>query len=261
MLNYQAIGNFKNQIIFIHGNSQSLSAWKYVIEQPELNEYRIIAVDLPGHGKSFRSINPENDYTLRGMAKHLVDFLTQFENHPYILVGLSLGSNVIGEAAGKLKNCKGLILISPSIVGYKLTPGEILKPNSNVAPYFLDSATKEQLELLSADTMTSSTDEKKAQFIDDYNATDPKVRLQIADCVARGDYSDELENINKNEIPTAVLFGKEDKICFTDYIDKTIFPKWNNQTILIEDSGHLVNFDKPNKLSQYISTIARAFFN
>ena len=55
MLNYITSGNGHNQIIFIHGNSQSSDYWKYLLESTLKDNYSLVALDLPGCGKSFKS--------------------------------------------------------------------------------------------------------------------------------------------------------------------------------------------------------------
>src|ERR1035437_822822 len=100
MLNHQTKGSSNKKIIFVHGNSQSLHYWDEIIRNHTLVEnYSLITMDLPGHGQSFRSKEPQKDYSLIGMAKYVKDFVSKFENEEYILIGNSLGTNLIGEIA------------------------------------------------------------------------------------------------------------------------------------------------------------------
>ncbi len=49
-------------IIFVHGNSLSSKMWQKQFNSELLKEYRLIAFDLPAHGKSSAPLNPEKDY-------------------------------------------------------------------------------------------------------------------------------------------------------------------------------------------------------
>lgn len=256
MLNYKSISQGIAQIIFIHGNSQSLAYWDNITNSELGNEYQLITVDLPGHGNSLRSSKPNKDYTLMGMAEHLLYFIKKMPLNDYILVGNSLGCNIIGECADKLLNCKGIILTGPSIVGKNLEATDILKPNPNLVPYYSENSTDEQINLLINDTIYIDSLQNKELIKKAFINTDPKVRIELAKAISNKEYSDELNNIEKNNIPTAVVFGEYDKLCITDYLDKVNFKIWNDKTQLIQNSGHFITYDNPKQLIEFIAKFA-----
>src|SRR5690606_592987 len=93
-LHYKVAGQGDSRIFFIHGNSQSLDAWDRLMESENLGKkHELMALDLPGHGYSFRSFNPADDYTAKGMADHVSEFIGSFDSKPYILVGHSFGGS------------------------------------------------------------------------------------------------------------------------------------------------------------------------
>jgi pimeloyl-ACP methyl ester carboxylesterase len=255
MLNYQTKGNGKNTIVFVHGNSSSLQIWNDVVNNNLLNDYTLLTVDLPGHGNSFRSTEPEKDYTLKGLAAQFSSFINELALSNYVLVGNSLGCNIIGEAT-VLKNCKGIVFTNSSAIGKNLTAADIIKPNPNVVPLFMPDASDEQLDLLIGDMAYSLTATQKELIKTAYKKTDPQARVQIATAVGKLEYSDELQNIEAHKIPVAVVFGQDDKLCFTDYLDKVPFAKWKNKTFLIPNSGHFPMLDQPQALTKLIKEFA-----
>ena len=261
MLNYQTKGNGNMVVVFVHGNSSSLEVWNDVVSNNLLNDYKLVVVDLPGHGKSFRSTEPEKDYTLVGMAAHLKEFIKELNLNEYILVGNSLGCNIIGEAIEGLTNCKGIVFTSSSAIGKKLTAADIIKPNPNVGALFTPEPNDEQIDLLIGDIAYSLTATQKELIKYDVKNTDPQVRVQLATCVGKQAYSDELQTIEQVKIPTVVIFGQEDKLCFTDYIDKVPFAKWKNKTFLIPHSGHFSQLDQPQALTKLIKEFAEDCFS
>jgi pimeloyl-ACP methyl ester carboxylesterase len=256
MLNYQVKGNANKVLIFIHGNSSSLEIWNDVVNNSLLSDYKLISVDLPGHGNSFKSTTPEKDYTLKGLALQLTEFLKQLAVSEYILVGNSLGCNIVGEAIDGLSNCKGIVFTSSSAIGKNLTVADIIKPNPNVSALFMPEASDEQIDLLIGDIAYSLTATQKELIKTMYKKTDPQVRVQIGTAVGKQEYGDELKNIETTKIPTAVIFGEEDKLCFTDYLDKVPFAKWKNKTFLIPNSGHFSQLDQPQALAKLIKEFA-----
>src|SRR5215203_771890 len=88
----------KATIFFIHGNSGSSRMWHKQVESELFQQYRLIAIDLPGHGKSSASNDPEKDYSPIGTASILFQAIKKLaDNNPYILVGFSYGTNVVAE--------------------------------------------------------------------------------------------------------------------------------------------------------------------
>ena len=260
MLNYITKNNGINQIIFIHGNSMSAKSWEAVMNSETLNNYTLTAIDLPGHGQSFKSENPDKDYSLRGLAQHTADFIKQFENNPYIIVVNSLGGNVIGEIVLQLQNCKGLMLVGSSAVGMGLGADKIIMPNPNMETYFRETFTEEQLNTLIEDCAYNLSNEKKKRVYTIFANTDPKVRSSIAKCVVEQDYSNELQNLADAKLPLAWVYGKEEKLCFTDALNIPAIPKWRDKIILLEQSRHCSQLDQPQKLAQLVSEFAKDCF-
>jgi pimeloyl-ACP methyl ester carboxylesterase len=58
-LSFSEYGNPNGQpLLFIHGWSQSKEMWQQQLTAPELQDYRLIAFDLRGHGQSTKTMNP-----------------------------------------------------------------------------------------------------------------------------------------------------------------------------------------------------------
>jgi pimeloyl-ACP methyl ester carboxylesterase len=58
----------QNTIFFIHGNSGSSRTWLKQMSDPLLNDFRMVAFDLPADGNSLASIDPDNAYSLSAMG-------------------------------------------------------------------------------------------------------------------------------------------------------------------------------------------------
>ena len=69
----------KNTIFFIHGNSLSANSWTKQFQSELLTSYRLVAFDLPAHGDSDASPDPDMDYTFAGLASILTDRITHIE--------------------------------------------------------------------------------------------------------------------------------------------------------------------------------------
>src|SRR6186997_1616154 len=76
---------FAPVVIFIHGFHLNKSMWELQAEALK-NNYRVIAYDLRGHGKS--SLNT-SDYSIDALSEELISFMDVLELDKAMLCGLS----------------------------------------------------------------------------------------------------------------------------------------------------------------------------
>lgn len=105
-LHYKETGN-GFPLILLHGNGENGEYFKYQVEY-FAKEYRVIAVDTRGHGKSPRGTMP---FTIRQFAEDLNVFFEQLHISQAILLGFSDGANIAMTFAMKYPDkVKKLIL-------------------------------------------------------------------------------------------------------------------------------------------------------
>jgi 3-oxoadipate enol-lactonase len=93
-LYYEALGQGP-PLLFIHGLGASTDTWTFQ-KDVFASEYRVIAVDLRGHG---RSSKPPGPYSIRQMAEDAAALLAALACGPACVVGHSLGGAVAVELA------------------------------------------------------------------------------------------------------------------------------------------------------------------
>jgi pimeloyl-ACP methyl ester carboxylesterase len=88
------IGNrkSKNALILIHGWTCNADFWKDSFAA--FPNYRVIAIDLPGHGKSDK---PKVDYTMQYFARSVEAVMKEAKVKKAVLVGHSMGTPVIRQ--------------------------------------------------------------------------------------------------------------------------------------------------------------------
>ena len=77
-------------IIFLHFSGANLLMWQRIIPYFQ-DQYRLILVDLRGHGKSDR---PENGYHMDEMARDVIGVMEQLNLERVHIIGSSLGAEV-----------------------------------------------------------------------------------------------------------------------------------------------------------------------
>ncbi|MGS0747743.1 alpha/beta fold hydrolase [Halpernia sp. GG3] len=90
MLHYELTGNGKENLVLLHGFMESSEIWKFL--EPHLSDqFKIIKIDLPGHGKSsnYGEIN-----TMEMMAKEVEKVISDLNLEKIHLLGHSMGGYV-----------------------------------------------------------------------------------------------------------------------------------------------------------------------
>jgi len=95
-------------LLFIHGLGSSLRDWEYQIDAFS-GRFRVITVDLRGHG---RSDKPKGPYSIELFAEDVGAFLKQVVKEPAHVVGLSMGGAVAYHLALDYKHLLRSIVIT-----------------------------------------------------------------------------------------------------------------------------------------------------
>ncbi|MEK4699689.1 alpha/beta hydrolase [Solibacillus sp. FSL R7-0668] len=96
MLHYKREGS-GDVVVLIHGFLGGISIFEKMFE-PLTKQFDVIAIDLPGHGKSEA---PEGDYTMYRYAEDIIDVLTHEQVEKAYWVGHSMGGYITLAAIEK----------------------------------------------------------------------------------------------------------------------------------------------------------------
>lgn len=247
-------------IFFIHGNSSCSNAWRKQINDPLLQDYRLITIDLPAHGMSGEA-SDTTAYSLPGLAAIMSGTIKQLSNHhPYIIAGNSLGSNIVTEMLPFGVLPVGLLLAGPCIVGESRPVERIIKPGTQVAVVFTDNPDMENVKKYCVEA-SSSNDENDLQiFVDDFNLVKVPFRSSLMQSISEKKYSDELELLRKSKIPALIIFGEDEMVIDINYLDDLPLPLWGGKVFKIPGGRHLVQIDQPVAFNLLLKEFATDIF-
>jgi pimeloyl-ACP methyl ester carboxylesterase len=110
----------QDTILLIHGNGDEADTWRHIFI-PLAQQFRVIALDLPGFGRSKTKISSISGFV--GTTLELLETLNLKAVH---LIGSSLGAVVAANLAAQHKaHAKTLCLIggaAPNLGGFEMTP-------------------------------------------------------------------------------------------------------------------------------------------
>lgn len=91
-VHYEIGGKGKRVLVFVHGWASNQTFWQ--AQTAAFTDFRIIAIDLPGHGQSEK---PRVEYTMNRFAQSIAAVLKNAKIERAVLVGHSMGTPVIRE--------------------------------------------------------------------------------------------------------------------------------------------------------------------
>ncbi len=238
-------------LVMLHGLGASKHVFCPQFSDPSLNEYRLIAVDLPGHGNSGDAAGSAA-YTHRGLAQAVGLALDQIGVENPVIAGWALGGNVAIELAASGRKVRGFALIST--------------PPLPRGPFGFFRAHQPKFDMLL--TMKERFSENDAErfagliFGDCLNRrglasvlrADGRCRAQLAKAMFHGEGIDQRKFVENTDIPLSVINGQNDPLLRLGYFDDVHIPSlWRGKTQTIADAGHACFLDQPQAFAEMLT--------
>ncbi len=232
-VNYDISGEGK-VIVLLHGFLESLSIWDHF--STELSKkYKIIAIDLPGHGKT-GIFNDEHSMSFMAFIVH--ELLKQEHIEKCFMVGHSMGGSVSLAFAEKyVHHLTGICLFhsnadedTPERKKYRDKTIKLVEENRiGFISSFIDNLFyKENIE-------KHSNVIKKLKDIS-LNTSKEGIIAAIKGMKNRKSHLTLLENL---DIPVYFIIGKQDsRINFDEIIKQTLLPKIS-EILILDKVGHM----------------------
>ncbi len=110
---FEAGDEEKTNLVMIHGLGDEADTWRHVF-LPLAEDYHVLALDLPGFG---RSDEPNQKYTPKFLMGSIMQMIHQLQINNAVLIGSSLGAILSHALALKYPDCfSGLILVGGGLL-------------------------------------------------------------------------------------------------------------------------------------------------
>jgi len=242
-------------IVLIHGNSASSRVWSKQLDGPLGKKYRLIAIDLPGHGDSARAPNPEKDYSAPGYSGCIAAIARQLELENAVFVGWSLGGHAVLEAASALPMAAGLAIFGTPPIGKGPEGFAGFKGLSNVA--FTPDPSEAEIDGWLVHAFAPGFSPIPPFFKADFRRTDGAARGCLGASAQQGLFQDEVALVADLKIPLAILHGAEEQIVDLEYLRRLSAPTlWRQAVQVIDKSGHTPQWEQPEAFAQLLDEFA-----
>ena len=249
-------------ILFIHGWSQHHLCWTAQIESSLADVYRLVALDLRGHGQSEAPLTAEH-YTNGALwADDIKSIISAFSLNAPILVGWSYGGFIIGdylrkhgdEAISGINLAGGAIGIGPKWFG------------THIGPTFLDYAPlacsedqavalKAVQDFLHAAVKRPIAPEAMELAIGWSMLVHPQVRLHLIS--REEDFTPELATLRKRVL---ISQGTADTVVLPAMAQAIKKSAPHSEISEYAGVGHAPFFEEPERFNEELGAFARRVF-
>jgi pimeloyl-ACP methyl ester carboxylesterase len=231
------------------------------VNDPVFQDYRLVSLDLPAHGNSGFFSEENQAYSLPGLGGIMANAVRQLANNqPYIIAGVSLGTNIVAEMLAFNLAPAGLVLAGPCIAGEICPVEKIIKPGTHVGVVFTDDPDMQDVAQYARETSLSNEADDLQSFLEDFRLVKKPFRSGLAKSIAEKKYSDEIFILQEKNIPLLIVFGEDEKIVETGYLDDVALPLWQHTIFKIPGASHLVQVDQPKVFNELMKRFVMECF-
>lgn len=260
-ISYIDQGSGEQTIILVHGLASNAGFWRYNI--PELaKKYRVIAVDLPGYGKSQKG---DYSYLMSFYADEIHKIIVELNLKNVIYVGHSMGGQIGIKLSIKYPLLLNkLILASPAgFEEFQQEEGDWLRSVMTIK--FIKATTEEGIRRNLSMNFYSWNDKwewmveervrmRKASDFDEFC-------YAVVRCVNGMLDEPTFDKLSLIKTPTLVIYGKYDGLIPNPYLNpghtSDVFENGaknitNVRLIELDNAGHMIQIEKAEEFNQAV---------
>ncbi|HRF46788.1 MAG TPA: alpha/beta hydrolase [Anaerolineales bacterium] len=232
--------------ILVHGNSSSGRTFEHQLESSLGQTYRLVALDLPGHGDSEPAHDPQVVYSLPGYAAIVRGVAEQLGLTDAVFVGWSLGGHIVLEASAGLPQAAGFAIYGTPPLAFPPDMAAAFRPHPAMAASFAAELTEEQMDAYVTAFFMPGVSALPAGFREDIRRTDGRARAGLGASIRPDGYLDEVQIVAALKKPLAILHGEHEQLVSLPYLQGVAAPTlWRGAVQLIADSGHAPHWEQP----------------
>lgn len=248
-------------VVFIHGLGGGSVAWSGLLDS--LSEYRVVRVDLLGHGGS--SAPADFDYSMAAQAECISRLLDTLDLESYVVVGASYGGGVAAELARiesrrRIRQLDGMVLIGAAALDFPPPPTLNLALNPIVRWWLVNVSSGRSLARIFLDSSFHRRQRVPGWLVEGMAVgLSPK---PAREAVARGgvrmfaellEWAGQPDRYRGIECPSLLVWGEHDRTVPRSVMERLGATLPHARSVIIQDCGHTPHEECPAELSAHLN--------
>ncbi len=242
-------------VLLMHGNSSCKEVFRRQLESELGRRYRMIAMDLPGHGESENASDPARSYTIPAYAEAAVDVLRAREAEGAVVLGWSLGGHIGIEMIHLLPEMRALTFSGTPPAGPGLDEvGAAFTPLPHMAFTSKEVFSQEDAEAYTR--YTCGVDQRPDPILSAaVKRTDGIARrIMWESFTAKRLGVPQRQAVETWDRPIAVIQGSDEPFFDNAYLDGITWRNlWEGRIHIVEGGGHAPFWAKPDAYNEILT--------
>ncbi len=225
-------------LLLMHGAGGSHLSWRRQFDLLT-NNFRLIAVDLPGHGQSEGSV----EVAIREYSDHIIEFMDMLQLKNVVLGGHSMGGAIALDVALRGSNKLGGLLLVAAGARLRVLPAifSLIRDDFEVA-------IEGMINFMFGPAPSAELVDEEKQLLASISAD--VVLRDFAAC----DSFDVTNKVHSVALPTMIICGKEDRLTpprYSEYLHEKIR---DSKIALLDDCGHMPMLEQSAEFNRHVSS-------
>ena len=239
-------------IVLIHGYASSLEEWSYLIPKLMKNNYRVVTMDLRGHGWTDR---PDGDYSIESQAKLVIEVINKLSVDKFYIAGHSWGSAVslkitmtIPERVKKIILYNGMYFNDQQPVVFEWSRVPILGEFIYSAFYLERQDEKMAFAFYDAEPHITEYIVERLELF----TSRPGTLASLLAGIRAMDFEKLEPHYKDISQPVLLIWGREDQVTPIEYGERMLHKLPNSQLKIIPRCGHLPMVEAHSVTSNFV---------
>jgi len=242
----------KQALLFVHGSNLNSDIFEHQFGSELLNKYRLVAINMPGNGKSQPANNPKEVYQFKGLVDTL-EFCVKALALPQAIyvVGHSMGAHLVTNNINSPQLYKGAFFVGYPPLHEVKNFYDATHRIPSFQMLFSEKMNKSASSQVADDLMSGKASNVKIQAILD--SVEPLFRRYYGSSIANGVLCDEYDTINGFECPIVLTHAEQDRFLKYEYIKQAqVSNLWRSKVHLFSNASHIPFIDAADQVNELI---------
>jgi non-heme chloroperoxidase len=246
------------EILLVHGFSQSHLSWAKQYKSPVMQKFRIVVIDLRGHGASDKPANPESYNNGKVWADDINAVIKAKSLKRPVIVGMSYGGFIISDYVREYgdSNLGGIVFVGAATQlgteDAKTHYGPGMKPIAVMLDPRLEINIPSTIEFLRTLTVDALPAQEFQEALAYNMAVSTDVRLALLS--RQIDSNDALAKV---KVPVLIVQGERDQIVLPAAADYIASKVKHAKKSYYPNVGHAPFLEDPERLNREIAEMAK----